>query len=166
MAAAVTLGSCKKSSSDPNASSTQSMKFTINGSAVNYNTCLEASASAGSSNQTVFSGFQTTNGTTGASTFEVAINNDPATLKAGQTYAAATKFGETNHSALLYFPNDKDFYASQPGNPTGTTVTITDITTDIIKGTFSGKLFSQDDYDGKSVKYTVTAGTFVAKREK
>ncbi|MCR8561543.1 hypothetical protein KXD93_28065 [Mucilaginibacter sp. BJC16-A38] len=162
MAAAITLGSCKKSS-DPNASSTQSMKLTLNGKAVSYSACLISTAEAGSSKQTIITGTTLANGVPTGATFEVELFKDIALIKAGDVFPASTVFAQANSSALLYFPNDNDFFATQPGNPQGT-VTITAVTSDIIKGTFSGKLFTQDDYEGKTVKYTATGGTFVASK--
>ena len=160
MVAAVTLGSCKKSS-DPNASSTPSMKLTLNGKAVSYNTCIASDATGGSLKQTLILGTNVTKGTPDGVTFEVEIIKEMASIKTGDVFPASTKFAQANSSALLYYAADGNFYATQPGNPQGT-VTITAVTSDIIKGTFSGKLFTDDDYDGSDVKYTVIGGTFVA----
>ncbi len=160
---AIAFGSCKKSSSNKTSSSTPVMKFTSNGSVVSFNTCIAVAALVGNSQQTLITANNVTNGNVGTSTFQVQIDHDIASLKAGQTYAAATTFGQQDGSALLYFPNNSDFFATQPGNPQGS-VTVTDITSGDVTGPFSGKLFTQDDYAGADVKYTITDGTFVASR--
>jgi hypothetical protein len=165
MFTAIAFSSCKKSSDNSNSSSNASMKFTANGTAVSYNTCIVVDATAGTVKQTLISGNNGTITKPGDATFELDILHDLATLKAGQTYPVSTTFNQANSAALIYFPNQNDFFATQPGNPQGT-VSITDVTTDIIKGTFSGKLFTQDDFDGTTVKYTITGGTFVATRPK
>ena len=160
---ALAFTSCKKSSDNPNASSTPSMKFTANSSAINYNTCFAADATAGSIKQTLITGNNGTIANPGNSTFELDILAGLSALKAGQTYPASTTFNQANSAALMYFPNQNDFFATQPGNAEGA-VSITDVTSDIIKGTFSGKLYTQDDFEGKNLKYTITGGTFVASR--
>jgi len=158
---AVIFNSCKKSSDTSPAG--VGMKFTSNGTAVSFNSCVEASATVGDQSQILITGIDISNGKAGTSSFEVQLIHDEATLKSGQVYPAATTFGQANSSALLYFKNNTDFFATQPGNPQGT-VTLTEVTSTTIKGTFSGKLFTEDDFTGEHVLYTITDGSFTAKR--
>lgn len=156
---AVAFTSCKKNSDNSPAGST--MTFTANGTAVTYNACVAVSASVNDVNQTLITGTNLTNGKPGAASMEVDITHDMATLKAGQTYSVTTAHQDA--LVLFYFKNDTDVFTTQPANPIGK-VTITEVTSSTIKGTFSGKLFSEDDFTGEHVLYTITGGSFTAKR--
>jgi hypothetical protein len=159
----VVFNSCKKSSD--NSPSSPSMKFTSNGTVVSFNSCVEVVATVGSQSQILITGIDVTNGKAGTTSFEVQLIHDDATLKAGQVFQAATTFGQENSSALLYFTNDTDLFATQPGKPQGS-VTLTEVTSTTIKGTFSGELFAEDDFTGDHVLYTITNGSFTALRGK
>ncbi|MEO6633797.1 MAG: hypothetical protein ABIN13_18790, partial [Mucilaginibacter sp.] len=102
-----------------------------------------------------------TNGKPGAASMEVDITHDLATMKAGQTYSVTT--APKDGLILFYFKNDNDVFTTQPANPVGK-VTITEVTSSTIKGTFSGKLFSEDDFTGEHVLYSIAGGSFTAKR--
>ena len=156
--------SCKKDSTAAPVDAASSMKFTANGTDVSLNNCLQASASVNDVVETIISGANFTNGTAGDASFEVNIIHDPATLKAGQTYQMITSFGQATDGAILfYYTSLTDIFTTQPANAQGS-VTITDVTSTTISGTFSGKLFASGDFSGTKVLYTITNGTFTAKR--
>jgi hypothetical protein len=138
------------------------MKFSANSTDVSFNTCLALTASVNSVNQTLITGTNLTNGKPGSSDFEVEILHDVSTLKAGQTYPLATVGGQADASALFYFTNETDSFNTLPLNPSGT-VTITDVTSTTVKGTFSGKLYAFGDEQATNVIYTITNGSFTAK---
>ncbi|WP_295794440.1 hypothetical protein [Mucilaginibacter sp.] len=156
---AIALTSCKKSSDNSPAGTT--MTFKANGTAVTYNACVAVSASVNDVNQTLITGTNLTNGKPGAASMEVNITHDLATLKAGQSYSVTT--APKDGLILFYFINDSDVFTTQPAHPIGT-VTITEVTSSTIKGTFSGQLFSEDDFTGDHVLYTIAGGSFTAKR--
>jgi len=162
----IAFSSCKKSSTPaPVPSTTTSMKLTANGTALSFNDCQEVEIDVNDAPQTTFTGVNVTGGKPGDERFEVDIMHSPTTLKAGQTYPAATSFAQPGGSALFYYPNANDTYITQPKNPQGT-VTITEVTATTISGTFSGKLFADNDFDGITVVYTITNGSFTAKINK
>jgi hypothetical protein len=156
---AVALASCKKNSGNSPTGTT--MSFTANGTAVTYNTCVAVSASVNDVNQTLITGTNLINGKPGAASMEVNITHDLATLKAGQTYLVSS--APKDALVLFYFTTDTDVSTTQLANPIGT-ITITDVTSSTIKGTFSGKLFSEDDFTGDHILYTIAGGSFTAKR--
>ena len=158
---AVILNSCKKS--DSNSPTGTSMKFTSNGAAVSFNSCVAVSATVGTTSEVLLTGINITNAKPGVSSFEVELTHDVNTLKAGQTYPAAGSFSQLDASTLFYFTTESDVFTTQPGNAQGT-VSITEVTSSSIKGTFSGKLFAEDDFTGTTVLYTITNGSFTAKR--
>ncbi|MDB5024258.1 MAG: hypothetical protein JWP78_2013 [Mucilaginibacter sp.] len=162
LATALAFSSCKKSTTPAPAGATSSMKLTSNGTAISFNECVQGTVTANGVVQTVIIADNITNGKVGDAGFEVDIMHDPATLKAGQTYAAASSFGQADGATFFYYPNATDNFATQPANPQGL-VTITGVTSTTITGTFSGKLFASDDFAGTTVIYTVTNGSFTAK---
>ncbi len=159
---AILFNSCKKSSDNKPVTTASSMKLTLNGTALSYNTCLASDATVGSSKQTLVTGLNLTNNTPGNDSFELDIMHDIATLKAGEVFPASTSFGQSDSMALIYFPNSTDTFETQPANAQGT-VTITSVDSGVISGTFSGKLFADNDLSGTTLKYTVTSGTFTAR---
>jgi len=160
---AIAFTSCKKNSDNSPAGST--MTFTANGKAVTFNTCVAVTASLNDVEQVMITGTNLTNGSPGVVSFEVEITHALATLKAGQTYPVGTSFAQQNASVFYYFTSSDNVAVSQPGKPVGT-VTLTEVTSTSIKGTFSGKLFAQDDFDGTTLLYTIAGGSFTAKISK
>ncbi|SHN34748.1 hypothetical protein [Mucilaginibacter sp. OK098] len=158
---AIIFNSCKKS--DSNSPTGTSMKFTSNGAAVSFNSCVAISATVGNTSEVLITGINITNAKPGASSFEVELTHDINTLKAGQTYPVASSFSQLDASTLYYFTNASDVFNTQTGNAQGT-VSITEVTSTSIKGTFSGKLFAENDFTGTTVLYTITNGSFTAKR--
>jgi len=151
---------CKKDSNTkpPASNDTYSMKFTSNGTAVSYNTCAVADVEVNSNKYTEFIGL---NGKNTDNSFQVEVVADYTKLKAGQTYKVTADYLAQGTAILFYSPNGTNYFNSQPEAPEGT-VTITEATSTTVKGTFSGKLYSADDYSGTTLKYTITNGTFVA----
>ncbi|WP_426669880.1 hypothetical protein ACPPVU_01300 [Mucilaginibacter sp. McL0603] len=167
--ASVTFSSCKKDSTPAPtptpAEVATSMKLTSNGTALSFNQCQQFTVSANGLVQTEFIAKNFTNGKLSDDEFEVDIIHDPATLKAGQTYPAASSYAQKETADITYYPNDTDIFTTQIGNPQAT-VTITEVTATTISGTFSGKLFAWDDTAGNTVVYTITNGSFTAKIDK
>jgi hypothetical protein len=152
---AVVLNSCSKSHDSISTSS--SMKFTANGTAISFPTCLEVTATLNGNEHLLITG----ENTTATSSFEVEIIHALATLQAGQTYQVSSTVNASNSINLYYFTTTGDSFQTQAGNPQGT-VTITGVTSNAISGTFSGKLFAASDFSGTTVLYTVTNGSFNA----
>lgn len=159
---AAMMSGCKKDSKTPSTTATGSMKLTLNGTALSYNNCTASDATVGSDKQTIITGLNITNNTPGNDNIELDIMHDITTLKAGEVFPASTSFDQSDSMALFYFPNATDSFVTQPANPQGS-VTITSVSSGIISGTFSAKLFAGDDASGTTVKYTVTDGTFTAR---
>jgi hypothetical protein len=141
------------------------MKLTLNGNDLNFNDCEEIEVDVNGQKQSTFTGYVVTNGTHSDVNFGLNIVHDPATLKAGQTYLTATAYGDPDGAGFFYWPNNTDYYTSQPAYPDGS-ITITGVTATTISGTFSGKLFAPGDFSGISALYTITNGTFTAKINK
>ena len=161
----LTFSSCKKNADNPTLNNTvaSSMKLTVNGSDLNFNDCEETEFDTNNGfKNTVITGYMVTNGKPGDVKFVVYIVHDPATLKAGQTYAIAPSNVVTDNVLFFYWINSTDQFSSQSAHPQGS-VAITEVTSTTISGTFSGKLF---DLGGISTLYTITNGSFKAKVNK
>lgn len=149
---------CKKDSSTPKpTSSSYSMKLTLNGSPVSYNTCIAADITANGLKQFNILG----SNTSGNDSFAIGVIDDITTLKAGQTFTGATSYTETNGLNITYFAADDTIYDTELSDQTST-LTITEVTSTEIKGTFSCKLYAFADPNDTSLKYTITNGTFTA----
>ncbi|MDO3627144.1 hypothetical protein [Mucilaginibacter sp. BT774] len=167
-AIALTFSSCSKKSSNnptPNGTVTSSMKLKLNGTDLNFNDCEEIEADVNNQKQTTITGYIITDGKPGDVNFGLNITHDPATLKAGQTYLAQSSYGQDDVSSFFYWKTSSDYYTSQPTVPAGN-ITITGVTATTISGTFSGKLFAPNDFQGMVLYYTITNGTFTAKINK
>ena len=162
--ASISFSSCKKSST-PAPAATTSMKLTVNGTDLSFNQCGELQVDINDAPQTTITGINVTNGNPGDASFEVDIDHDLATLKAGQTYQASSSYVQPDGVNFYYSPTSTGDFSSQPANPQGS-VTITAVTATTISGTFSCKLFDASDFSGTTVVYTVTNGSFTAKINK
>jgi len=160
--AGASLSACKKSSDNkPSTSSdTYSMKFTLNGTAISYNSCAVADVEVNSDKYTEFIGL---NGKDLNNSFQVEVIADYTKITAGQTFKVTSDYLAQGTAILFYSPDGTNYFNTQVAAPEGT-VTITDVTATTIKGTFSGKLYSADDSNAETLKYTVTSGTFVAQK--
>jgi hypothetical protein len=160
--ATLSFTACKKDSTTPKpTSSSYSMKLTLNGSPVSYSICLAADITASGVKQFNILG----SNPTGNDSFAVAVIDDITTLKAGQTFTGETSYTEPNGLNISYFAADNSIYDTVLSDQTST-LTITEVTSTEIKGTFSGKLYAFDDTAGTSLKYTITNGTFTAELPK
>jgi len=158
---AMLLDSCKKSSIPTPSDPASSMTFTANGHNISFNDCEEAPVEVNGILQTTFLGTTVTNGNPGDARFQVCIQHDPATIKAGQTYRSATSFEQAEGVVFYYYPDASHTFVSQPANPQGS-VTITNVTSTTISGIFSGHVFTPDDLTGVGVVYTIINGSFTA----
>ena len=140
-----------------------SMKFTYNDSTVNLNTCIALSLSANNQSHINITGVNVTGGKEGNINMIIDIVAAVDSIKAGQIFNAASSFGQPGVEDLI-FSIDTTAYVSQPAKPQGTVV-ITSVTSAYIKGTFTGTLYDGLDFDANKVLYTITNGSFIAKRE-
>jgi hypothetical protein len=162
---AMLFNSCSKSPVTPTPKVTVTkpfMKFTNNGTVVNYNTCTAADGGETPS-VTLITGINMSNGTPGDDDISIDIVQNIKTLKAGDVFPATTTGTLTrkNTMVLFYSPDGVNVYATAPGNAVGT-VTITSVTSTLIGGTFSGKVYALGDIKGTSLKNAITSGTFTA----
>jgi hypothetical protein len=155
------VSACKKSSTPaPDTTVKTTMTLTANTTNISFDDCEQVSASVNNVIHTLIAGNSTTNKNI---SFTVDIVHDPSTIKAGQAYPIASSFGQPDAATLFYSANTTDSFSTQPANAQGS-VTISGVTATTITGTFSGKLFASDDFDGTTVVYTITNGAFTAKR--
>lgn len=155
--AATSLAACKKSSDNKPSTSNYSMTLNANGTAVSYSSCVVADIDANGSKYTEIVGV---NQKTPNNSFSIEIVAGTSSLKAGQTYQVTADYLGANTATLFYDTDDTHSYTTQAANPVGS-VTITSVTSTTLKGTFSGKLYSGDDYNAADLKYTITSGSFV-----
>jgi hypothetical protein len=153
---------CKKSTP---AAPAYFMQLSANGKNVNYTACTENEVIINGQPDTQITGFYSSTGNVGNKQFRIDLVADENNLKTGQVYTSqsAKSFNFTNQVTFAYLPDslvDNYFgYTTAIYNPTGT-VTLTEVTPTYIKGTFSAKLFSTDDFFGQNLLYTATNGTF------
>ena len=145
------------------------MSLTYNNTKLAFNSCVQAfnscvhTLTVNNVPETVILANNITGSKVSDNSFEIDITADVTTLKPGAIFQAASSFSQVNAMTLFFSPDTTNTYATQPANHTGT-VTITDVSFTYIKGTFSGKLFASDDFSASQLLYTITNGTFVAKR--
>jgi hypothetical protein len=164
LVAVLLLGSCKKSKGpDPTDTTASSMKLSANGTAISYNYCLATTVTVNDLVETDILGNNLTNGKPGDDSFQLTIMHDIATIKAGQTYQAGAVFAKADDAYLTYSSNQTGTFDSQVNSPQGS-ITITAVTSTTISGTFSGKLYNAGDFDATQLMYTITNGTFTAKK--
>ncbi|MGF7037778.1 hypothetical protein M2273_001012 [Mucilaginibacter lappiensis] len=149
------LLSCKKSSTTPEL--VTFMKLDTNSKALSYNSCSTIEIIRGGQPQTSI----TSQGGTGH--FDITLNQAPENLKTGQVYEAQTikSLVTDSYARFTYVPNSSANgvygYSSSVNNPIGS-VTLTEVTSTSIKGTFSTRVFQDDS--GLDLRYTITNGTF------
>jgi hypothetical protein len=161
---AVAFNSCKKNPDNKPVTTASSMKLTLNGTSLSYNTCRVQNFNINGSVQTQITGQNATDTTTGNYYFNIVIYSDMNSLKTGDVFQMATSGNQANTTTLFYSPDPSDIFFTQTENPQGT-VTITGVSSGFIQGTFSGKLFAATDITGTNIKYVVTDGTFNAKMQ-
>ena len=165
----ILLSACNKTSvttkQSNKSSSATSMAVTLNSTTkLSFNNCFVAEATANGSSQILIDANNITNNAVSDNGFEVDLFGSLDSLKAGQVFPASSSFEQLHSSALNYFVNDSTEYVSQPAQAIGS-VTITEVTSAEIKGTFSGNLYGPLDFDGNTLLYTATNGSFTAKRD-
>jgi len=152
----IVLFSCKKSSTTTPTLVTF-MKLDTNSKTISYNSCVTVEINLVGQPQTDI----TTQGGTGH--FKITLNKAPGNLKTGQVYQAQGIFSLStdNYAIFTYVPyssaNGGYGYTSSENNPVGS-VTLTEVTSTSIKGTFSAGIFQDDS--GSKLRYTITNGTF------
>ncbi len=163
--AGFSFSACKKDSNNKNtdnSNSTYSMNFTLNGTAVSYSTCAVGDIQVNSDHYTEFVGVNTKSPN---NSLQIEVVANIADLKAGQTFQVTSDYLAANTAIFFYSPNATDSFGTQTAAPSGS-VTITSVSSTTVKGTFSAKLYSSDDFDATTLKYTVASGTFVAEMPK
>ncbi len=157
--------SCKKSSPGSASNSPYYIKFKLNGVQKNYSTVAAASTKGSGYYLLVMDGATATNANNGeALIIELA---SPTTFAANTTFMPAfINGGAAVIGALLTYSDNTQSAGYTSSYPNLTTnpkasVTITDLSTTTIKGTFTATLVSGADYT--TVKYQVTDGEFYMK---
>jgi hypothetical protein len=144
------LLSCKKSSTP---ALVTFMKLDTNSKTISYNSCFTS--------EIIFDGVPQTRITSqgGTGRFNITLNQAPNNLKTGQVYEAQTIKSLTtdSYAQFTYVPNGGYGYSSSMYNPIGS-VTLTEVTSTSIKGTFSAGVFEDDS--GLNLRYTISNGTF------
>ena len=156
------LGPAPSYTGSSGSSAPSSMKFSYNNTAVSLNSCTALSLSVNNASHVNISGVNVTGGKDGNLNMIIDIITSIDSLRAGQTFQAATDFGQTGVEDLL-FTVDTTTYVSQPAAAQGTVV-ITSVSSTYIKGTFTGTLYGGLDFSATQLIYTVTNGSFIAKR--
>jgi len=166
LSAITVFTACNKTTVTTSTSTTasSSMKLAYNNTSLAFNTCIAIQSSVNGSNQLIISGYDVTKGQISDNSFEVDLFADIDSIKVGQVFPASTIFEQPHSMSLFFFPDTTNAYVTQVAQPIGS-VTITAVTSSQIKGTFSGGLFNSDDFDATALIYTITNGSFTAKRE-
>lgn len=133
------------------------MKLDTNNKVVNYNSCSTAGETFNGQADTYISSEG------GSGQFTIILNKPPGSLKTGQVFEAQSikSLATDNCATFNYVPtsNSDDVYGypSSEFQPVGS-VTLTEVTSTDIKGTFSAEIFYTSD--GTDLLYTITNGTF------
>lgn len=115
--------------------------------------------SNGPSAHFLINGYSTNNG----QSMRIDIYDEDKTIKVGDVYSVTTSADTTkNNIFYTYSPNNGGTYLSSLVSPKGD-LTITEATSDHIKGTFTAWLYDSLDLKGIYVLYAITNGTFYAK---
>jgi len=161
--AGTSFTACKKSSNSKpadNSSNTESMKFTLNGKAVSYDNCIISDESITGQKQFGLLGA----GEKDDNFLSIVVYADIKNLKAGDTFNAASSIYQPNGMVINYSADANDSFYTVTGVPQGS-VTFTEVTSTVIKGTFTtAKLYDFFDDKGTDLKYTVSNGSFTASR--
>jgi hypothetical protein len=162
------LSACKKdkvtATHPTNGNGVYSMAFAENNIKVSFNSCFITQSYVNNGAQLLVLAYNTTNNKISDNSFEVDLIANIDSIKVGQVFPAASTFLQPKSMGLYFSPDTVNTYTTQPSKPVGS-VTITEITATEVKGTFSGNLFDELDFDGNNLLYTITNGTFTAKRE-
>jgi hypothetical protein len=129
------------------------MAFNLNGAAIKYNFCTYVTSTQ--YKQVIISADDSS-----LVRFQILIQADPTTIKTGQTYSTN---GASFESGLIYTLSPDNEYSTIVNGLPGS-VTITAVTATTIAGTFSGELYPNTDVAGLHPTYTITNGSFNAKK--
>jgi hypothetical protein len=163
------LISCKKEAPGSNIADTNHVQLSVNGGATHNLTQMRAYTDTfinSTLKQTTILAFNLVGGVDAGETMEIDIYHNQ-TLQAGDTFMAGTL--NTNKNALFSYTSPPATgsvtaisFQGYPGS-----VTILEVTSTYIKGTFSAELFPLSDYGDSSVAYlqsdyNITNGGFYA----
>jgi hypothetical protein len=153
------LAGCKKNAGSGSSDGANYMKFKLSGTQKNYATVAAVSTKANGYNTMVLTGASP------AGDAMVILLTSVTDFSASGTFTAAMINGLPLIQALLSYsdPSKKGFTSSYPNlTPNATAqVTITSISTDEVKGTFTCTLVDETDFT--TIKYLVTEGEFSSK---
>jgi len=141
-----------------------SMKLAYNNTNLAFNTCIALQSNVNGSEQLIISGYNVTKSQVSDNSFEIDLYADIDSIKVGQVFPASTIFEQPHSMSLFFFPDTTNAFVTQVAQPIGS-VAITAVTSSEIRGTFSGGLFNSDDFEAGTLIYTITNGSFTAKRE-
>jgi len=141
-----------------------SMKLAYNNTNLAFNTCIALQSNVNASEQLIISGYNVTKSQVSDNSFEIDLYADIDSIKVGQVFPASTIFEQPHSMSLFFFPDTTNAFVTQVAQPIGS-VAITAVTSSEIRGTFSGGLFNSDDFEAGTLIYTITNGSFTAKRE-
>jgi hypothetical protein len=141
-----------------------SMKLAYNNTNLAFNTCIALQSNVNGSEQLIISGYNVTKSQVSDNSFEIDLYADIDSIKVGQVFPASTIFEQPHSMSLFFFPDTTNAFVTQVAQPIGS-VAITAVTSSEIRGTFSGGLFNSDDFEASTLIYTITNGSFTAKRE-
>jgi hypothetical protein len=166
LSAILVFNACNKTTvtTSTSATSSSSMKLAYNNTNLAFNTCIAAQSDVNGSEQLIISGYNVTKSQVSDNSFEIDLYADIDSIKVGQVFPTSTIFEQPHSMTLFFFPDTTNAYVTQVARPIGS-VTITAVTSSEIRGTFSGGLFSSDDFEASALIYTITNGSFTAKRE-
>ena len=151
---------CKKSSDDSNNVAESTMSFKVDGAATTYSTCLASFYAEDSS--TILAVAAASGADANASSMSFGLTSTSA-ISSG--FKITENYNTDDSKGFLNFVTDHKAYSTINASTSDVVqlaVTISERTSTNVKGTFSGKLYSEDNMGGGSFK-TVTEGKFNAK---
>jgi hypothetical protein len=166
LSAILVFNACNKTTvtTSSSAISSSSMKLAYNNTNLAFNTCIAAQSDVNGSEQLIISGYDVTKSQISDNSFEIDLYADIDSIKVGQVFPASTIFEQPHSMTLFFLPDSTNAYVTQVAQPIGSVI-ITAVTSNEIKGIFSGGLFNSDDLSASALIYTVTNGSFAAKRQ-
>ena len=170
LAVVTVLSACNKESvktihvATTGSTSADSMIFMANNTKISFNTCLITQSYVNNVPELLVLGYNVTNSKVSDNNFEVDLYANIDSIKTGQVFNVSSSFLQPGSMDLFFSPDTISNYSTSTAKPVGT-VTITAITSKQITGTFSGNLYNQSDFSAESLSYTISNGTFVAKRD-
>jgi hypothetical protein len=155
----LSLAACKKK---PTPAPDYFMTLEVNGKSLTYTDCAESETIINGQPETIISGYYSTALDQTDKMFEIFLIADENNLKTGQVYQCqgidSKNYEDGTNVFFNYYAGgvEKFEVASPQYSPVGT-VTLTEVTPDYIKGTFSGVIGGDG---GSSLRDTITNGVF------